>query len=786
MLLLVAITFGLLWLLIVVHRHAIGFGNLSIRGALVLAFLSFELLLLVITELTSVGHSFTFGVVAGAWGLLVIVLLVAARNPLIRLANRFGTEGGLRTRVRGYVGNLSVEDRIWLGVLVAIFGILAAIAFEYLPSNPDSLVYHLARVAHWIQNRTVAPFATHYLPQVELPPLSEYNLALLHLLSGTDRFDAGMSLLAAIVCVVGTSELARLLGATRSVQIVAAMVCATIPSGVLLATSTENDFFAAAIGVGILVILMSLATTRRWKPVAIALGVACGLAYVAKTTVPIMIGPTVMILLAVAIRRLRPIPSRRVVIGRAMTLLAITAVSAVIVIAPFAVQNVELFGSPFGPASGNAISSPLTADAGAANVVRSTANNFHFGNGGSGLGSYVSRFSLDLLGHAYDLFHISQSDYRYSITPTEQAFTVGDYSEQSRSEAKGANPWDVLLLLASLVVLTVAVRRGAKELRISLLIAIGLAAGYLLFTFTAKWDIYNTRYTLPLLVAWSSLIAIALSRFPRWVARFVMIALLVACIPQLVDTATRPLVQPPSYASSYLEPYFIGCCHNNLAEQTSTYETIAAILAHSTCERAALQNWVEFEYPLWVGLTHDHWMGVLNDVDVHNQTTKLEPAYTPCAWISQQGSRYITPDDGTVNMESGDLALSIDANRVATVSTAIPSFASTVSGVHVFPGGGWSLQGVGQLPILVNGGSLYVTNTTERRVQLQLQLLHGYREPSLTITGPGGGAVAITTGPKAIYAALALHAGVNRFDLVLSGTSAHRYLVLEHVTIRPG
>jgi 4-amino-4-deoxy-L-arabinose transferase-like glycosyltransferase len=786
MLLLVASTFGLLWLLIVVHRRAIGFGNLSIRGALVLAFLAFELLLLVITELTSVGHNFTFGVVAGVWGVLVIVLLVAARNPLRRLANRAGTEGGFRARVRGYLDNLSVEDRIWLGVLVAIFGILIAIGFEYLPSNSDSLVYHLARVEHWIQNRTVAPFATHYLPQIEFPPLSEYNLALLHLLSGTDRFDAGMSLLAAVVSVVGASELARLLGGTRSVQIVAAVVCATIPSGVLLATSTENDYFTAAIGVGVLIILVSLATTRRWKPVAIALGIATGLAFMAKTTTPLMIGPTVLILLVVALRRLRPMPSRRVAIGRGVALVATTAVCAVIVIAPFAVQNVELFGSPFGPSSANALSSPLTADAGAANVLRSTANNFHFGGGASGLDSYVSRFSLDLLGHAFNLFHIAQSDSRYSVTPSYQAFTVGDYAFASRSEGLGANPWDVILLMTSLVVLVVAVRRGAKNLRISLLLASGLTAGYLLFTFTAKWGIYNARYSLPLLVAWSSLIAIALSQFPRWVGRFVMIALLVACIPQLFDNATRPLVRPPSYASSYLEPYFIGCCNANLAEQTSSYELVTASLAQSTCTRAALQNWVLFEYPLWVGLNHDHWTGVLNDVDVHNQTAKLEPSDTSCAWISQQGSHYITPDNGTVNMERGDLALSIDANRASTVGTAIPGFGSTVTGVHVLPGGGWSLEGLSPLAVLVNRGSLYVTSTTSRRVQLQLQLLHGYRQPSLTVSEPGGGAVAITTGPKAIHADLALHAGSNRFNLVLRGTSDVRFLVLDTVAIGPG
>jgi hypothetical protein len=265
-----------------------------------------------------------------------------------------------------------------------------------------------------------------------------------------------------------------------------------------------------------------------------------------------------------------------------------------------------------------------------------------------------------------------------------------------------------------------------------------------------------------------------------------MIALLVACIPQLFDNATRPLVRPPSYASSYLGPYFVGCCGNDVVAQASSYELVTASLAQSTCRRAALQNWVLYEYPLWVGLERDHWTGVLNDVDVRNQTAKLEPSYTPCAWISQQGSHYITPDNGTVNMERGDLALSIDANRASTVGTAIPSFGSSVTGVHVLPGGGWSLEGLSPLPVLVNRGSLYVTSTTSRTVQLQLQLLHGYREPSLTVSQPGGGAVAMATGPNAIHADLALHAGINRFNLVLSGTSARRFLVLHSVTIGPG
>ena len=166
------------------------------------------------------------------------------------------------------------------------------------------MVYHLARVEHWIQNRTVAPFATHNLEQVEFSPLSEYNLAHLHLLSGTDRFDACMQLLAALVSIVGVSELARLLGASRSTQIAASVICATIPSGILLATSTENDYFAAATGIGLLIILAAFSFGRRWGYRAVALGAAMGLSYMAKSTMSALMGPA-----ALGLDRSRRVPA---------------------------------------------------------------------------------------------------------------------------------------------------------------------------------------------------------------------------------------------------------------------------------------------------------------------------------------------------------------------------------------------------------------------------------------------------------------------------------------------
>jgi len=123
----------------------------------------------------------------------------------------------------------SVWERILAGLAAAELGLFVAIGVLYsVPTNGDSLVYHLTRVAHWIQNGSVHHYPAHYAAQNEFSPLHEYNLAHLQLLAGTDRLDGFVQLLAVIVCVVGASEIARLLGGGRRAQILAAAFTATI------------------------------------------------------------------------------------------------------------------------------------------------------------------------------------------------------------------------------------------------------------------------------------------------------------------------------------------------------------------------------------------------------------------------------------------------------------------------------------------------------------------------------------------------------------------------------
>jgi hypothetical protein len=789
-LILLIAAFALLWLLIVEHREAIGFGNLSIRGSFVLAYLAFELVLLAITELTSIGHHMTVWSVAGCWLLVVAGAAVGARPTVTRLVRRARSGPDGQPRLRALLARLDTESWIWVGVMVLIMGVLVVEGSIYPPGNTDSMVYHLARVAHWVQNRSIAPFATHYTAQVELSPLSEYNLAHLHLLTGTDRFDWSMQWLAALVSIVGASELARLLGASRSTQIAASVICATVPSGILLSVTTENDYFAAALGMGLLIVLAAFSFSGRWIPRTIALGAAAGLAYLAKGTMPSMIGPAALALFGVAVYRRVRAGDGSITWPKVARWVGVTGATVIAVVGPFVAQTVSLFGSAIGPVSRGTINAQFTLSGFGANVTRATAGNFEIGDGVSGISSYTSMVVLGILRHLYPLFGVSEQDRRYVVGSYANPFVVKDYTFFVRLSDYGANPWHVLLAVAALVMLGIGVLRGRRALRVPLLLGIALSVGYVLFSGTARWSPFEVRYAMPLFVVWSAVIAVALGWAPRWVTRIVLIGLVVGCLPQLLSAAQSPVINPVNYHGSYLAGYFPGNQTAAGNAEASDYQTVAAMLSESTCRRAALDNWVFIEYPLWVGLQHDRWRGLLNDFDVDNKTTSLQPSYRPCASITQQGPGYVTPDDGTVNAQLGNLALSLYPADAATVRTPVPRFESHVAGTRVLPGGGWAMASFGNLPFLTSAGSLYVISPAARRDQIELTVVPGHGQPTVTVSGPRGLPTIAHLTSNTYTAEITVGKGVNRIDLsavnIPKIPKQHRRLVLlQSVVLAP-
>jgi hypothetical protein len=760
-----------LWYLIHQGRQLFSLQPLSRRGSLVVAFIVMQALVAIISEAASVRHHFTLEGIGLAWVVLDLVLLIA----VVCLGGADLDMRAWRRTLSEFLRGTTVWERVLVTAGAAAMVVLIALGALYVPSNGDSLVYHLARVAQWLQNGSVAQYATHYPAQIELSPLHEYNMAQVQLLVGTDRLDGYLQLLGVVICVVGATEIARLLGARRNGQVLAAALTATLPSLLLEATSTQNNDFAAAASVGLLLVTMVWRPAGRYLPGAALIGLAGAVAVLTKGTVIAMMLPTGLLLIGVnvgvRIRRVgfRPV-APRLLIGGAAALFA-----AVLVAGPFFARNEHVYGGLTGPTSRTTISYDLTTRAATANVIRSTASNFAIGDG-HGPESWFSRTVLGGLEKAYEPLRVDQADWHYSVGGLTDAFAPADYSGWQRTEELGANPWHVCLIVATVFALIMLVAQGNRRLWAALLVATGLMLGFVLFSATARWSPYAVRYSVPLLVAWCPLIALILERVHKAVSGTVVVALVLLAQPMLLDNVARSVIHPAWSKGHGIERYYhpwVAPDSVVLAQTADAQTALAQALAQSACPQLGIANWVLFEYPMWVALEQAGWRGRVEHVDVTNASRKLaDPNFVPCARVRQVEPSYVTADAGTASLRFGDFAVSIDPALADGIAADAPGFTSDLAGVRLRPGTGWALGAAA--PVLDKSAKLYLMADAAHLAHLHLD---GPTAALSLATPAGSRAQLLAQKPTAagLEATVLIKPGIN--ELSLTSTTGDRVAI---------
>lgn len=169
-----------------------------------------------------------------------------------------------------------------------IYWIIAGIALATLglalftpPNNTDSMVYHLPRIEHWIANHSLRHFATWEPRQLWTPPGAEILIAHLRIFTPRHELANMIQWLAMTISLVGMSGIAALLGFSPKVGRLTALFCATLPMGMMQATSTQNDYVATAWLVCFAYFLLS-GRERMTVQIAFWAGMALGLALLTK------------------------------------------------------------------------------------------------------------------------------------------------------------------------------------------------------------------------------------------------------------------------------------------------------------------------------------------------------------------------------------------------------------------------------------------------------------------------------------------------------------------------
>ena len=263
------------------------------REALLRAMVIWGVTLAVITELLSGLQLLTPLGVSLAWfGVMAISTFVVWR---------YG--GRFAVKWPAWRWRLPLFPSILLAGVAWIVAITGVLAIASAPNNPDSMGYHMSRVMHWIQQGTVAHYPTHNLKQLYQNPGSEFAITQFQLLSGGDYFANSVQWGSMVMSLVGVSLIARQLGCDRRGQLLAVVLCATIPMGILQAASTQNDYVLSLWLVCFTYFSLLIVQAGVTRSTAIYIGASLGLVILSKGTGYIYAFPPSLALLIWTIRQ---------------------------------------------------------------------------------------------------------------------------------------------------------------------------------------------------------------------------------------------------------------------------------------------------------------------------------------------------------------------------------------------------------------------------------------------------------------------------------------------------
>lgn len=578
----------------------------SWRDALVSAAILWGVVLLAITEVLSAFGALGRVELALAWGAAVLIVFFLARghgrSPLPAIDWKSTTD----------LERLQIAAIVVVGVVTLFSALVAA------PSTADSMTYHLARIAHWIQNRTVAFYPTHIERQLWPGPGAELIVLNFQALAASDRVATLVQWLAYLGEVCLASLLARQVGASRRGQLWAAFFAAMIPGAVAQASGTQVELVFAfwlccAVSIGLR--LTSLApNAHRLRDWAI-LGAAIGLAILTKATAYLVLAPFLPWLLAY---------SRRLGIARAARMWMVVAIAAAVIVAPHYSRNASLYGHLLGrPGANGEVNETIGPAVLVSNVLRNMA--LEFGTRSKA----VNETAFNAIKRIHGVIGISDDDRRTTFLDGHFGPQRFEYAEQTASA-----PMTVLIIVAAGVFLLLRWRSARSA---SYLIA-AVFAGFLLFSLYLKWQPWHSRLLAPLMILASASVGLFLERMrSRLIQLAIAAALILAMLPALLINPYRPLVfRRPVYTMPREQRYF-----TEDPRITRGYIGAADYLASRDCSNVAF--WFRgdgFEYQMWALLRNRFPGGFkVRHVFIGNPSRRLgAERFTPCAIV------YVHPD----------------------------------------------------------------------------------------------------------------------------------------------
>ena len=572
------------------------------------------------------------------WGAAVAILAVWGR--------RSGRSARGWAQARRWVGSLArlralpKAEAVFLAVVALLALASLAVALMAPPNTNDSMRYHMARVMHWQQNRSLAHYSTPVEAQLYMPPWAELAILNLVVLAGSDRLANLPQWLAMLGSLVGVGWIARRLGAGAVGQVFAVVFAFTLPMGILQSTSTQNDYVAAWWAVCLAVFTLR---DLQGKPSAWLMGLSTALGVLSKGS----FYPYAIAFLgawgAAALARLargwrgggssgfRPRELLRILRYAVSVVVCLLALNG-----GFWQQNLRTYGSPLGPAEAlrNHANQSFTPAAVASNLVRNVT--LHLGTPWGEVNGWIKNGVVQL--HTW----LGQ-DVNDPLT-TMNRFRVKRYLNEDRA----GNTWH-LLGAPGLAVLAWGWqrwrRRAGKAPAAGLTSPGSAAAGgyavlmlvvFLLFSILYKWQDTGSRLQLPWFVLLAPAAGVCYERLAglrAWklgVQEGIAFAFLALALPFVFMNPSRPCFAFGEDTHTIWNTPRQTLVFRNFPEVQEGYQSLALALAQTGCRQVGLHlDSSDPEYYLWA-LTADLEPPVRFE---HLLEDRPVAGFTPCAAI---------------------------------------------------------------------------------------------------------------------------------------------------------
>ena len=174
---------------------------------------------------------------------------------------------------------------------VVLLGVvnLAVIVFS-APNNWDSMSYHLARVAYYLQHSNINYFDANYWAQVIHPKISPVLLLFTYVVSGrSENATQLVQFISYWVAVCSVYAISSKAGDSTTQSIFAATAGALLTEWLMQATTTQNDMILTAYVGATVYFLFAFRETFKWRYLGLAaLGIGLSLGTKASSFLPFL------------------------------------------------------------------------------------------------------------------------------------------------------------------------------------------------------------------------------------------------------------------------------------------------------------------------------------------------------------------------------------------------------------------------------------------------------------------------------------------------------------------